>query len=150
MYLGGLRLQSSIAELVENNKTNKRCLNLLLFWIGHPYQQQVSPLREFTVHISTVKLILPPLTKCLSSSFLSLAATPPSDQAYVQAAVLFQQLRPKTVTKQHLCYLKKTGKPQQECSDKSTQRQAFQLAFNTLKCMKYCFQQYQKMMAQFH
>lgn len=66
------------------------------------------------------------------------AASPPSDQAYVQAAAIFQQLRPeKTVAPQLLHYRSKTDEPLAESRDRATQRQACQLAFNTLKCMKF-------------
>nr|XP_046269946.1 putative methyltransferase NSUN7 isoform X2 [Scatophagus argus] len=71
-------------------------------------------------------LPLPPL----HSSPVSLL----SDQAYLQAAAIFQQLRTeKTVTQQLLQYGRKTDMPQPESRDKTTQRQAYQLAFNTLK-----------------
>ncbi|KAM7394255.1 hypothetical protein PAMP_021068 [Pampus punctatissimus] len=59
---------------------------------------------------------------------------PPSDQAYLQAAGIFQQLHTeKPVTHQLLHYAKKTDTPLPESRDKTIQRQAFQLAFNTLK-----------------
>ncbi|XP_062243587.1 putative methyltransferase NSUN7 isoform X2 [Platichthys flesus] len=61
-------------------------------------------------------------------------APPPSDQAYLQAAVVFQQLREeKPGPLQPLRYGKKTDTPLPEGGDKPTQRRAFQLAFNTLK-----------------
>ncbi|XP_032391380.1 putative methyltransferase NSUN7 [Etheostoma spectabile] len=61
-------------------------------------------------------------------------ASPPSDQAYLQAGAIFQQLRTeKPVTQQLLHYGKKTDTPLPEGGDKPTQRQAYQLAFNTLK-----------------
>ncbi|CAB1436941.1 unnamed protein product [Pleuronectes platessa] len=60
---------------------------------------------------------------------------PPSDQAYLQAAVVFQQLREeKPGPLQPLRYGKKTDTPLPEGGDKPTQRRAFQLAFDTLKC----------------
>lgn len=64
------------------------------------------------------------------------AVSPPSDEVYLQAAAIFQQLRTeKTVTQQPLHYGKKTDTPQPESKDKTTQRRAYQLAFDTLKCM---------------
>ncbi|XP_031141612.2 putative methyltransferase NSUN7 [Sander lucioperca] len=61
-------------------------------------------------------------------------ASPPSDQAYLQAGAIFQQLRTeKPVTQQILHYGKKMDTPLPERGDKPTQRQAYQLAFNTLK-----------------
>ncbi|XP_041640016.1 putative methyltransferase NSUN7 [Cheilinus undulatus] len=62
------------------------------------------------------------------------SVSPLSDQAYMQAAAIFQQLRTeKRVAQQLLHYEKKTDISLQENGDKATQRQAFQLAFNTLK-----------------
>ncbi|XP_073321031.1 putative methyltransferase NSUN7 [Pagrus major] len=75
---------------------------------------------------------LPPLPRLHSS--LPSPVHPPSDDAYLQAAAIFQQLRAeKTVTQQPLHYGKKTDTPQPESKDKTTQRQAYQLAFSTLK-----------------
>ncbi|XP_030267936.1 putative methyltransferase NSUN7 isoform X2 [Sparus aurata] len=75
---------------------------------------------------------LPPLPRLHSS--LPSPVSPPSDEVYLQAAAIFQQLRTeKTVTQQPLLYGKKTDTPQPESKDKTTQRQAYQLAFNTLK-----------------
>ncbi|XP_034438377.1 putative methyltransferase NSUN7 [Hippoglossus hippoglossus] len=60
--------------------------------------------------------------------------SPPSDQAYLQAAVIFQQLREeKPGPLQPLRYGKQTDTPLPEGGDKPTQRRAYQLAFNTLK-----------------
>ncbi|XP_038569632.1 putative methyltransferase NSUN7 [Micropterus salmoides] len=60
--------------------------------------------------------------------------SPPSDQTYLQAAAIFQQLQTeKTVTQQRLHYGKKTDAPLPKSGDKTTERQAYQLAFNTLK-----------------
>uniref|UniRef100_A0A8C9YJF2 NOL1/NOP2/NSUN 5/7 ferredoxin-like domain-containing protein n=1 Tax=Sander lucioperca TaxID=283035 RepID=A0A8C9YJF2_SANLU len=54
--------------------------------------------------------------------------------AYLQAGAIFQQLRTeKPVTQQILHYGKKMDTPLPERGDKPTQRQAYQLAFNTLK-----------------
>lgn len=65
-----------------------------------------------------------------------LSVPPPSDQAFLQASIIFQQLREeKPVTHQHLHYERKTDTPPPEGGDRSTRRQAYQLAFNTLKCM---------------
>ncbi|XP_034544387.1 putative methyltransferase NSUN7 [Notolabrus celidotus] len=78
-----------------------------------------------------LKFLLP--FSCLPSS-LSTHVSAPSDQVYMQAAAIFQRLRTeKTVKQQLLHYEKKTGTPLPEIGDKTTQRQAFQLAFNTLK-----------------
>ncbi|XP_074486191.1 putative methyltransferase NSUN7 isoform X1 [Sebastes fasciatus] len=67
-----------------------------------------------------------PLPRLQSSSPVS----PPSDQAYLQAAVIFQQLRTeKPVAQKHLHYGKKTDTPLPE----SGERRAYQLAFNALK-----------------
>ncbi|XP_050926588.1 putative methyltransferase NSUN7 [Lates calcarifer] len=69
-------------------------------------------------------------------SILSDKASPPSDQAYLQASAIFQQLREeKPVALQLLHYGKKTDTslPPESSGNKSTQRQAYQLAFNTLK-----------------
>ncbi|XP_070847861.1 putative methyltransferase NSUN7 [Chaetodon trifascialis] len=75
---------------------------------------------------------LPPLARLHSA--LPSPVSPPSDQAYLQAAAIFQQLRSeKKVTHQRLHYGKKTDSQQPESGDKTTQRQAFKLAFNTLK-----------------
>ncbi|TKS68167.1 hypothetical protein D9C73_002228 [Collichthys lucidus] len=78
---------------------------------------------------------LPPLPH-LSS--LPSTVPPPSDQAFLQAAAIFQQLRTeKSVTKQRLHYgKKKTDTTQPETGDETPQRQAYHLAFNTLKCVK--------------
>ncbi|XP_040002785.1 putative methyltransferase NSUN7 [Xiphias gladius] len=58
----------------------------------------------------------------------------PSDQAYLQASAIFQQLREeKPVTLQPLPYGKKMEAPLPGSGDKATQRQAYQLAFSTLK-----------------
>ncbi|KAM4583842.1 putative methyltransferase NSUN7 isoform 1-T1 [Odontesthes bonariensis] len=59
---------------------------------------------------------------------------PLSDQVYLQAAAIFQQLRSeKPVTRQLLHYEKKTDPPLPERGHKASQEQAYQLAFNTLK-----------------
>ncbi|XP_069553253.1 putative methyltransferase NSUN7 [Brachyistius frenatus] len=58
----------------------------------------------------------------------------PSDQVYLQAAAVFQQLRTeKPVTHQLLQYEKKTDTPLPESGDKPSQKKAYQLAFSTLK-----------------
>ncbi|KAM9314833.1 putative methyltransferase NSUN7 [Pholidichthys leucotaenia] len=63
-----------------------------------------------------------------------LPVCPPSDQVYLQAAAIFQHLRTeKPVTHQRLHYGKKTDTPLPECGDRPTRKQAYQLAFNTLK-----------------
>ncbi|XP_029356965.1 putative methyltransferase NSUN7 [Echeneis naucrates] len=65
---------------------------------------------------------------------LSDKVCPPSDQAYLQASAIFQQLREeKPVALQILHYAKKADTPLPESRDKTTQKQAYQLAFNTLK-----------------
>ncbi|XP_061575177.1 putative methyltransferase NSUN7 [Cololabis saira] len=59
---------------------------------------------------------------------------PRSDEVYLQAAAVFQQLRPeKPATHQLLQYGKKTDMPAVESGDKAAREQAYQLAFNTLK-----------------
>ncbi|MEQ2175048.1 hypothetical protein GOODEAATRI_014236, partial [Goodea atripinnis] len=59
---------------------------------------------------------------------------PPSDQVFLQAAAIFQQLRrEKPVSHQLLQYEKKTDTLPLDSGDKATQKQAYQLAFNTLK-----------------
>lgn len=66
---------------------------------------------------------------------LPTTAPPLSDHAYLQASAIFQQLREeKPVTHELLRYAKKTEPQLQESGDRATQRQAYQLAFNTLKC----------------
>ncbi|XP_022614191.1 putative methyltransferase NSUN7 [Seriola dumerili] len=73
-----------------------------------------------------------PLPRLLPS--LPSPVSPPSDQAYLQASAIFQQLREeKPVALQLLHYGKKTDTPLPESGDKTTQRRAYQLAFNTLK-----------------
>ncbi|XP_033949546.1 putative methyltransferase NSUN7 [Pseudochaenichthys georgianus] len=58
----------------------------------------------------------------------------PSDQVYLQAAAIFQQLRTeKPVTQQALRYGKKMDTPLPDSGGKNSQRQSYQLAFNTLK-----------------
>lgn len=108
----------------------------------------MSHLRKFIVYISSLMFFScsPDVTFSSSVFFFylntfspssSFPHSPLSDQAYLQAAAVFQQLRPeKTVAQQLLHYGKKTDKPQAESRDKATQRQAYQLAFNTLKCTK--------------
>ncbi|XP_044201456.1 putative methyltransferase NSUN7 [Thunnus albacares] len=74
----------------------------------------------------------PPLPHVHSSSLSPVSSL--SDEAYLQAAGIFQRLRTeKQVTHQVLHYAKKTDTPLPESGDKTTQRQAYQLAFNTLK-----------------
>ncbi|KAK2817031.1 hypothetical protein Q5P01_025222 [Channa striata] len=78
-----------------------------------------------------LSVLLPP--PHLHSSVPSLVS-PPSDQVFLQASVIFQQLREeKPVTRQLLRYEKKTDTPPVESGDSAMQRQAYQLAFNTLK-----------------
>ncbi|KAM3864872.1 putative methyltransferase NSUN7 [Diretmus argenteus] len=60
--------------------------------------------------------------------------SPPSDQAYLQAAAIFQRLRvAKPITQHRLHYGKKTDTPLPESRDKTTLVQAYRLAYNTLK-----------------
>ncbi|XP_008290654.1 putative methyltransferase NSUN7 [Stegastes partitus] len=67
----------------------------------------------------------------LHSTSLS-AVRPPSDQIYLQAAAVFQQLHTeRPVTHQGLHYGKKTDTPPPE--SKPAEKQAYQLAFSTLK-----------------
>ncbi|XP_068178462.1 putative methyltransferase NSUN7 [Antennarius striatus] len=67
------------------------------------------------------------------SSSVPSPAPSPSDRVYLQAAAIFQQLQRETMTGQLLPYRKKTDTPLPESRDKPTQRQAYQLVFNTLK-----------------
>ncbi|XP_053713192.1 putative methyltransferase NSUN7 isoform X1 [Synchiropus splendidus] len=61
-------------------------------------------------------------------------AAPLSDGVYLMAAAAFQHLRrEKPVTHQVLHYGKKSDTQLPESGDKTSQRQAFQLAFNTIK-----------------
>ncbi|KAM7008661.1 putative methyltransferase NSUN7 [Tautogolabrus adspersus] len=79
----------------------------------------------------TIKFLLPLSSLCKS---LPTPASPPSDQAYVQAAAIFHRLRSeKTASQQLLHYERKTDTPLPHSGDKTTQRRAFQLAFSTLK-----------------
>ncbi|XP_068583213.1 putative methyltransferase NSUN7 [Cebidichthys violaceus] len=67
-------------------------------------------------------------------SSLQSPASPPSDQAYLQAAAIFRRLRmEKPVAQQLLHYGRRTDTPLPESGAKTAQRQAYQLAFNTLK-----------------
>ncbi|KAM9856992.1 putative methyltransferase NSUN7 [Aulostomus maculatus] len=60
--------------------------------------------------------------------------SPLSDQAYLQAAAIFQRLRPeKPVTRQLLLYGMKTDTRLPESRDRTAERQAYQLAFSTLR-----------------
>ncbi|XP_062281869.1 putative methyltransferase NSUN7 [Scomber scombrus] len=75
---------------------------------------------------------LPPLPRVHLSSLSPVS--PPSDEVYLQAADIFQRLHTeKSVTHQLLHYAKKTDTALPERGDKTTQRQGYQLAFNTLK-----------------
>ncbi|KAM4750503.1 putative methyltransferase NSUN7 [Anableps anableps] len=59
---------------------------------------------------------------------------PPSDQVFLQAAAIFQQLcRENPESHQLLQYEKRTDTLPLGSGDKATQKQAYQLAFNTLK-----------------
>ncbi|KAM4595690.1 putative methyltransferase NSUN7 [Fundulus diaphanus] len=78
------------------------------------------------------KQLLSPLPHLHPSSPGSVC--PPSDQAFLQAAAIFQQLRrEKPVSHQLLQYERKTDTLPLDSGDEATQRQAYQLAFNTLK-----------------
>ncbi|KAF6733516.1 putative methyltransferase NSUN7 [Oryzias melastigma] len=60
--------------------------------------------------------------------------SPPSDQVYLQAAAIFQWLHAEKPAPHHLMQHKeKTDTPLSGSGDKNTQKQAFQLAFSTLK-----------------
>ncbi|XP_032417780.1 putative methyltransferase NSUN7 isoform X1 [Xiphophorus hellerii] len=62
------------------------------------------------------------------------SACPPSDQVFLQAAAIFQQLgRVKPEPHQVLQYENRTDTLPLSSDDKATQKQAYQLAFNTLK-----------------
>uniref|UniRef100_A0A667WLV9 SAM-dependent MTase RsmB/NOP-type domain-containing protein n=1 Tax=Myripristis murdjan TaxID=586833 RepID=A0A667WLV9_9TELE len=59
--------------------------------------------------------------------------------AYLRAAAIFQRLRTdKPITQRLLHYGKKTDTPLLESRDRTTQKQAYQLAFNTLRCIAVC------------
>lgn len=78
--------------------------------------------------------------KCLSTMFSRSFSSVnlPSDQVYLQAAAIFQQLHKEKPAEQRcLQYEKKTNMPLLENENHPTQRQAYQLAFNTLKCKIY-------------
>ncbi|KAK9540188.1 hypothetical protein VZT92_002657 [Zoarces viviparus] len=82
-------------------------------------------------HKETLPFLLP--LPCLHS-LLQSPASPPSDRAYLQAAAIFRRLRTeKPVTQQLLHYGRRTDTPLPERGDKTAQRRAYQLAFNTLK-----------------
>lgn len=73
----------------------------------------------------------PPSILLLFSCCVLVAIIPPSDQVYIQAAAVFHQLRPeKPINHQNL----HNGKKPDEIKDEIPERQAFQLAFKTLKC----------------
>ncbi|KAM4603369.1 putative methyltransferase NSUN7 [Polymixia lowei] len=73
----------------------------------------------------------PPL---LHPSPLPPAVAPIPDQVFLQAAAIFQRLRvDEPITQQLLHYGKKVDTPLPQSRDKITQRQAYQLAFSTLK-----------------
>ncbi|XP_060940640.1 putative methyltransferase NSUN7 [Limanda limanda] len=94
---------------------------ILYFLVCFPYSSVISP---------------PPISSlpCFSFIFPPSAAPSPSDQAYLQAAVVFQQLREEKPGRlQPLRYGKKTDTPLAESGDQPTQRRAYQLAFNALK-----------------
>ncbi|RVE76279.1 hypothetical protein OJAV_G00006690 [Oryzias javanicus] len=60
--------------------------------------------------------------------------SPPSDQIYLQAAAIFQWLRAEKPAPHHLLqYKEKTDTPLSGSGDKNPQKQAYQLAFSTLK-----------------
>ncbi|XP_015245126.1 PREDICTED: putative methyltransferase NSUN7 isoform X2 [Cyprinodon variegatus] len=62
------------------------------------------------------------------------SVSPPSDQVFLQAAAIFQQLRrEKPASHQLLQYEKKTDTLPISSGDKAAEQQAYQLAFNTLK-----------------
>ncbi|KAJ0033093.1 hypothetical protein NQD34_000200, partial [Periophthalmus magnuspinnatus] len=59
-----------------------------------------------------------------------------SDDTFLMAAAIFQHLREdKPITQQLLVYGKKTDTALPSNTDKTTEMQAYQLAFSTLKCM---------------
>uniref|UniRef100_A0A667WQE3 SAM-dependent MTase RsmB/NOP-type domain-containing protein n=1 Tax=Myripristis murdjan TaxID=586833 RepID=A0A667WQE3_9TELE len=72
----------------------------------------------------------------LSSSSLPSLLYISSHPAYLRAAAIFQRLRTdKPITQRLLHYGKKTDTPLLESRDRTTQKQAYQLAFNTLRCI---------------
>ncbi|XP_037830541.1 putative methyltransferase NSUN7 [Kryptolebias marmoratus] len=75
---------------------------------------------------------LPPLPRLHPSP--RCPVSPPSDQVYLQAAAIFQQLhKEKPAAQQLLQYEKRANVPPFENGAAATQKQAYQLAFNTLK-----------------
>lgn len=135
-------------QLKKTKQNNKTIPNILLFWKEHPSINNITSKEIHCIHFLLdvffmftwchfflLRLLFFYLNTFSPSS--SFPHSPLSDQAYLQAAAVFQQLRPeRTVAQQLLHYGKKTDKPQAESRDKATQRQAYQLAFNTLKCTK--------------
>lgn len=103
-----------------------------------PHQYEVSLVCSFMAFPNITSQICS--NNLLTSNSLNICivtppASPPSDQAFLQAADIFQWLREeKPITLQLLHYGKKTDAPLPESGDKTTQRRAYQLAFNTLKC----------------
>ncbi|KAF0037416.1 hypothetical protein F2P81_010290 [Scophthalmus maximus] len=94
--------------------------------ISHPDHEEQTNKRPLS--------FLLPLPRLQSS--LPSPACPPSDQVYLQASAIFQHLREeKPVPLQHLHYGRKADLPRAESGDKPGQRRAYQLAFDTLKCM---------------
>ncbi|KAJ4945164.1 hypothetical protein JOQ06_013700 [Pogonophryne albipinna] len=80
-------------------------------------------------HKEPISFLLPHL-----HSSLPIPDPLPSDQVYLQAAAIFQQLRTeKPVTQRALRYGKKMDTPLPDSGGKNSQRQSYQLAFNTLK-----------------
>ncbi|XP_029006106.1 putative methyltransferase NSUN7 isoform X3 [Betta splendens] len=76
-----------------------------------------------------LSLVLPQLHSSLPSP-----AVPPSDQAFLQASLIFQQLREdRPDAHPRLRYGKKVAAPLPVCGDRATQTRAYQLAFNALK-----------------
>lgn len=69
----------------------------------------------------------------LLSLCLLVAAAPPSDQVYMQAAAVFRRLQPEKAAKQQQLHY---GEKRDEAhsTDESVQRRAYQLAFSTLTC----------------
>uniref|UniRef100_A0A3B4B2W8 Uncharacterized protein n=1 Tax=Periophthalmus magnuspinnatus TaxID=409849 RepID=A0A3B4B2W8_9GOBI len=80
------------------------------------------------------KLIFSPMAEVTLFNLSTASAL--SDDTFLMAAAIFQHLREdKPITQQLLVYGKKTDTALPSNTDKTTEMQAYQLAFSTLKCM---------------
>lgn len=105
-------------------------LSSLLYISSHPVSNLLTP-SNIPANLLTPLLLLCTLRLPAASTL--------SDEAYIQAAAIFQRLRTdKPITQRLLHYGKRTDTPLPESRDRTTQKQAYQLAFNTLKCIAVC------------